>query len=172
MKTKRGILKCLIVTPLILVCTHLCAGEIDVELHGTLFIPTCDLEIVSKTQTVKLGSFLKYTLLQSGKSKPVAFSLTFKPCKTAKKISVSFTGKEESYEPGTLAIEGWARGISISLTDDKNTALLLNKTVLSYALSGATATTLNFRAYVQAVDGKRIDPGTFQATVNFAMVYP
>lgn len=172
MNLKSSVVGCFIFTPLILVCAHVCAGEVDVELHGTLFIPTCDLEIVSNTQTVKLGSFLKYTLLQGAKSKPVAFSLTFKPCKTAKKINVSFTGQEESYQPGTLAIEGWGRGISISLTDDKNNVVLLNKTVLSYALNGAAATTLNFRAYVQAVAGMRIDPGTFQATVNFAMVYP
>lgn len=169
---KCAMLRYFIFTPLMLACANLYAGDVSVNLHGTLLVPTCDLEVVSKAQTIKLGAFLKYTLLQGAKSAPVGFSLTFKPCKAARKISVSFTGKEESYEPGTLAIEGWARGISIGLTDDKNIAILLNKTLLSYTLSGAASTTLNFKAYVKAVDGKRIDTGTFQATVNFALSYP
>lgn len=172
MNTKSTALRYFIFTPLLLACAPLYAGDVKVNLHGTLLVPTCDLDIISKEQTIPLGTFLKATLQEGGKSKPKAFSLTFKPCQTAKKISVSFTGKEESYEPGTLAIEGWARGISIGLTDDKDQPILLNKTSLSYALGGAGATTLNFKAYVQAVDGKRIDPGTFQATVNFALAYP
>ena len=172
MKTKNRLLRYCIFTLLIMVCPLLYAGDVSVNLHGTLLVPTCDLEVVNKAQTVPLGTFLKYTLLQGAKSTPVAFSLTFKPCKTAKQIRVSFAGNEESYEPGTLAVEGWARGISIGFTDDKNATILLNKTLLNYTLNGSAVTTLNFKANVKAVDGKRIDTGTFQATVNFALAYP
>ena len=92
-------------------------------------------------------------------------------------VKITFSGAEDSEQPGLLAINSSSgvKHLAIGLQTNLDTDLLFNKQTPAYALR-ENNTQLNFKAYIQAseegVRNKSVGLGYFDAVATFELEYP
>ncbi|CAM6326878.1 Fimbrial protein [Citrobacter sedlakii] len=151
-------------------------AETKIHFTGRLLSSPCSLVVNGNTLTeVLFPSLSAPELATRGRSKPVAFSLQLKDCNTvtSKSVSVRFSGMEVSGMSGFLALEGGAdaSGIGIGIETEDGAQVKINGASGNEFMLSDGLNTLNFNAWIQAVEGQEITPGTFSATTLVAFEY-
>ncbi|MGC1004656.1 type 1 fimbrial protein (plasmid) [Pantoea agglomerans] len=158
-------------------------AEPTVNFKGTLQVQPCELAPGRDGENVEVdfGTISEKTFY-SGSSprtglQPFHILLTECDPSLTKEVRITFTGAEDSEQPGLLALTS-ASGvahIAVGLQTSTGTDLPLNKQTPGYALT-AGSTQLSFKAYIQASDEgvshQSVGRGTFRAVSTFELEYP
>ena len=94
-----------------------------------------------------------------------------------KEVKVTFTGTEDTEQPGLLAVASstGVKHVAIGLQTHTGADLPFNKQTQGYTLYEGN-TQLNFKAYVQASDegvkNHSVGQGKFEAVSTFELEYP
>lgn len=155
----------------------------DVDFKGTLVDEPCTLVPGGEGDNVVVdfGVIAEKTFYTdpSRRTWLQPFHILLKDCDLSlgKQVKITFTGTEDSEQPGLLAVTSSAgvAHIAVGLQNDKGAELPVNKQSDAYALS-EVGTQLNFKAYIQAsedgVRNKSVGLGVFEATSTFELEYP
>lgn len=155
----------------------------DLEFEGNLLDRPCQIDPVSSSQNIEFRSTPVQQFNNSpGRGTDSTFTIKLSNCRTDsfyKTVKVNFTGNTESNLPGALMVSGVNSGkLAIQLIDARSGTLI----DLDKPENGGAATAiqndsvvLNYNAFVQAtptaLEKKSVEPGEFQATVTFQVVY-
>ncbi len=88
-------------------------------------------------------------------------------------VKVTLTGTEDSGQPGFLALDGTsgAQGVGIGMETTDGTAVAINNTTgVTFVLNDGN-NSLNFRAWLQAKEGREVTPGDFTAQLTATFEY-
>lgn len=107
------------------------------------------------------------------------FHILLTNCDTAlgKEVKITFTGTEDTEQPGLLAVTSntGVKHVAIGLQTHTGDDLPLNKQTPAYILN-TDNTQLDFKAYLQASDdgvtNHSVGRGIFEAVSTFALEYP
>ncbi len=88
-------------------------------------------------------------------------------------VKVTLTGTEDSGQPGFLALDdtSGAQGVGIGMETTDGTAVAINNTTgVTFVLNDGN-NSLNFRAWLQAKEGRAVTPGNFTAQLTATFEY-
>lgn len=147
-------------------------ADTDVEFSGTLVADPCQIEMDSLEQEINFGNIAAKTFINHNYSVAKSFSIHLTECDLSlgNQVSVTFLGEEDSTHPGTLAVTGSAKGISIRMTDSEGRLVAPNE---AQPVSGLHAgdTILEYQARIQAQDFSQVSEGDFSAVTTFVLVW-
>lgn len=150
----------------------------NVRLHGTLVADPCVLRPGDENVPLEFGVVIDRDLYANQRTRGQAFDIHLTGCDLGlgKTVTVSFSGTENPYLKGLLAIDAGsqASGIAIGIETQAGQTLPLNKAGFEYPLvSGSNILTM--LAYVQgepdAITSQTIEPGRFNAIAIFTLEY-
>lgn len=148
-------------------------GNGTVKFEGAITDAPCNIDSGSLNQTVTLDAVSAVKLKDGGKSNPTSFKITLTDCDviTAKSVTTTFNGIQSTAQPGFLALNGSARGASLSIADATGGHLDLGQASTARNVE-AGLMNLHFNATLQG-DGPAIEvvPGEFTATADFMLTY-
>lgn len=147
-------------------------ADTELEFKGTLIADPCIVDTDTEDQVVEMGTIGAKTFINHDRSAPKPFSLYLKECDLSlgSTVSVTFSGTEESQQPGTFAVTGGAEGVAIALENTNGTPVKPDEaTAATGLMSGDTQ--LNYVAYVQASDFSKVKEGPFESRVIFFLEY-
>lgn len=153
-------------------------GQSETQIHfsGRLIAGTCNLVVTGDNLAeVVFPPISANTLTARRQSDPVPFSVQLNDCAVSVKggVAVAFSGAEVSGMPGFLALSGQsaAKGIGIGIETQTGTQVRVNDATGSVFPLTEGLNTLSFNAWIQAVNGETVTPGTFFATTTVAFEY-
>lgn len=154
------------------------SGRAANNLHfkGQLLSSACTLVVTGNTLAdVVFPQMSVPDLTRQRQSAHIPFSLQLAECNSAlgTGVSVRFSGVEVVGMAGFLALEGQsiAKGVGIGIETSTGTQVMVNGTTDTIFPLTDGLNTLNFNAWVQAINGEVITPGTFSATTTVAFEY-
>lgn len=158
------------------------AGESSINFQGTLVEDPCTVAAGPDGENIEVnfGNVPDKNLyrMAEGRSWKENFHILLQDCDLSlgTKVKVTFTGPEDSEQPGLLALgnKSGAKHVAVAITQRDGTLIPLNKPTDGYVLSKGT-TTLNFSAYLSspqsAVKNHTIGRGVIDATATFVLEY-
>ena len=146
-------------------------ADTELGFKGTLISDPCIVDTDKEDQTVDMGTIGAKTFINNKRSAPKSFSLYLKECDLSlgSTVSVTFSGPEESQQPGTFAVTGGAEGVAIALESTDGSPVMPDESIAAGLTSGDTQ--LNYVAYVQANDFSKVKEGPFESRVIFSLEY-
>ncbi|EGM1627836.1 type 1 fimbrial protein [Salmonella enterica] len=176
LSTCRGFLLMLMLLPAF-------GNAVELEFKGRLLNRPCRIDPEMKMQTVSFRDTA--TPLYNtwpGKSYAEKFHIKFINCQKStmgKTLKLKFTGTEEKALPGYLQVSGVNQGnLGIGIIDSDGVSVLPLNHVHNRGRGIVVQhknMVLNFSAFVQAtpdaIAGRRVKPGTFDATASFSVMY-
>lgn len=151
-------------------------AETKIHFTGNLIAGTCNLVVTGDNLAeVVFPPISANTLTARRQSDPVPFSVQLNDCAASVKggVAVAFSGTEVSGMSGFLALSGQsaAKGIGIGIETQAGTQVRVNGTTGTVFTLTEGLNTLNFNAWIQAINGETVTPGTFFATTTVAFEY-
>ncbi|MGM8398347.1 fimbrial protein [Enterobacter hormaechei] len=158
------------------------AGESSIGFQGNLVEDPCSVAAGPDGENVEVdfGNVPDKNLyrMAEGRSWKKNFHILLEGCDLSlgTKVKVTFTGPEDSEQPGLLALsnQSGARHVAVAITQIDGTLIPLNKPTDSNILTKGT-TTLNFSTYLSspdsAVKNHTIGRGVIDATAIFLLSY-
>lgn len=151
-------------------------AETKVHFTGQLVSGPCSLVINgSNMAEVVFPAISAPELTVQRQSTPVPFILELKDCNTAlsKGVSVRFSGQEVSGMSGFLALDSQsdAKGVGIGIATQTGARVMVNGTSGTKFALTTGLNSLNFNAWLQAIEGEDMTPGIFSATATVAFEY-
>lgn len=156
-------------------------GSGTVTFKGSIIDAPCSIDPGSVDQTIQLGAIASAQLKNGGKSTPqdILIKLTGCDVGTAKTVTTTFKGTQSIAQPGLLAMQGSARGASISINDASGKTLPLGEASQIQSIADGQET-LRFSAHLQgdpasgvgdAAVPAVITPGEFNSVADFTLAY-
>jgi P pilus assembly protein, pilin FimA len=147
-------------------------ADTDVQFKGTLISEPCEVATNSVDQTVPMGTIAVATFLHQSRSSPKNFSIRLTGCDLSlgNTVAVTFSGTEDSAQPGTFATTGDAKGIAIALEDKNGTSVKPDSPMKAVDLDSGDVQ-LDYVAYVQAQDYSKVKEGAFESKAIFYLKY-
>ncbi|WP_426506271.1 fimbrial protein [Serratia proteamaculans] len=150
----------------------------NMRFHGALVAEPCVIPPGEESVRLDFGTVIDKYLYQNTRTHGQPFELHLAQCDLSlgKTVKVTFSGIENQYLPGLLAIEGssQANGIAIGMETQSGKPLPINKVGEGYRLVSGN-NTLTLLAYVrgepQAIVKQTIERGPFSAIATFSLVY-
>lgn len=155
----------------------------SVELKGSLVSEPCVVATGSDGENivVDFGTIAEKTFYSSyGRRtwlQPFHILLTECDLTIGKEVKITFTGVEDTEQPGLLAVSS-TNGVShiaVGILSSAGKILNFNEQTDAYTLTSGR-TQLDFKAFVQASDegvkNKTVGRGVFQAASTFELEYP
>lgn len=164
-------------TLLFLVVAHTSAAT-DIRFTGALVAEPCVINAEDEVLELDFSNILDRELYVNHRSQTQPLTITLTDCSidTAKSVTITFSGNENSKLPGYLAInaESSASGFAIGMETLSGQAVLLNKGAPPVSLeSGRTLILL--RAFIlgeaNAIRDRTITYGAFSAVATFHLNY-
>lgn len=152
------------------------AEAVDLRVSGDLVAEPCVVNVDSIERQVKFNSIPSRNFYLHSRSAPENFVIVLEQCDVdiAKNVSISFTGDDDSEQPGLLAVTGEAKGIAILLETEQGELVSINHGKTKFTLRKGI-TTLEMKAYLQAsqksIINHSIKEGEFSATAIFNLEY-
>ncbi|MFC0225791.1 fimbrial protein [Serratia aquatilis] len=152
------------------------AEAVDLRISGDLVAEPCVVNIDSIERQVKFNSIPSRNFYLHPRSAPESFVIMLEQCDVdiAKSVSISFTGEDDSEQPGLLAVTGDAKGIAIVLETEQGEPLAINRGKAKFTLRKGI-TYLEIKAYLQAskksIENRGVKEGEFSATAIFNLEY-
>ncbi|HAV1840558.1 TPA: type 1 fimbrial protein [Enterobacter hormaechei subsp. steigerwaltii] len=158
------------------------AAESSIGFKGTLVEDPCTIAPGPDGESVEVnfGNVPDKNLyrMAEGHSWKEKFHILLQDCDLSlgTKVKVTFTGPEDSEQPGLLALsnKSGARHVAVAITKFDGTLIPLNKQTDGYILSKGT-TELVFAAYLSspqsAIRNHTIGLGTIDATATYILEY-
>ena len=154
------------------------AGESNVDFTGQLVEDPCTVAAGPDGDAVEVafGTIPDNMLYLHKRTWTETFHITLQDCDLTlgTKVHLTFTGSEDSEQPGLLAVTGAATHVAVGLLTADGRAIPLNKQTNDFILSKGN-TTLQFGAYVQAsvtgIKAHTIGRGDFTAITTFEIEY-
>lgn len=148
----------------------------NLHFYGNLLSKTCTpVEQAGTLAEVQFPNISHKDLMTRGQSDRVPVVFRLKDCKGPAQYSVkvTLTGTEDSEQPRFLALDGTsgAQGVGIGMETVDGTAIAINNTTgVTFVLSDGN-NSLNFRAWLQAKEGRDVTPGDFTAQLTAMFEY-
>ncbi|WP_339275235.1 fimbrial protein [Enterobacter asburiae] len=153
-------------------------AQSDVNFSGTLVEDPCTLAPEDSNITVDFGTVILKSLYTNKRTLPKLFALHLIECDTSlgNTVHVTFSGVEDSEQPGLLALDGTsgAKGVALGLATLHGEPLPINQVSKAFALQDGNSV-IHLMAYVQASDtaitNKTLVAGDFSAIATFDLSY-
>lgn len=149
------------------------AGHGTVHFKGEIIDAPCSIAPDSADQTVDLGQVSNSALKNGGQSAPVAFSIKLQNCdiSNSKTVTATWSGTEDTNQPGVWGITGSASGAGIVLRDASEKQIVLGAETAKTTLT-ANDTTIAMSAFLKG-DGTKttVVPGAFTGAADFVLAY-
>jgi type 1 fimbria pilin len=149
------------------------SGHGTVHFKGEIIDAPCSISPDSVDQTVDLGQVSNSALKGGGQSSPVAFNIKLQNCdiSTYKTVTATWSGTENTEQPGTWGITGTASGAGIVLRDASEKQVVLGQETAPTTLT-ANDTTIAMSAYLKGNGASAtIVPGAFTSAADFVLAY-
>ncbi|MCW0507634.1 fimbrial protein [Aeromonas piscicola] len=158
-------------------------GSGTVEFIGSIIDAPCSVAPESVDQTVQMGEVSNSTLSNYGHGSTQKFNVKLEGCSfdTAKSVDVLFSGIPDVDAKNSLALQGFAKGAAIELSNmSTGDVIELGKAASFSNLTDGTnilkfgATLVSTVTAPDVPDESRaaaIVPGDFNATANFVLTY-
>lgn len=152
--------------------TSVVDADTQVEFSGALVSEPCQIAVGDEEQQVDFRAIAAKTFISHPRSAPARFSIRLAECDLSlgTQVSVTFSGQEDSSQPGTFAVTGEAKGVAIALGDGEGKDLQPEVPQKPVALQEGDVV-LDYQAWVQALDFERVTEGEFTALVTFFLDY-
>lgn len=147
-------------------------ADTDIHFSGILVAEPCQLATDSEDQTVDFGSIAARQFINSDTTVPKPFSLRLTDCDLSigQSVIFTFTGEEDTGQPGLFAVAGEAKGIAILLMDDDGNNIQPGKAMSARSLVDAD-NVFAFQAAVSGPEFSAVSAGDFTSTVMFSLEY-
>lgn len=173
-----GVSHCWIVVLVSLMLSAAVQSKENMLLFGALVAEPCVIPPGEENVRLDFGTVIDKYLYENGRTHSQPFELHLTECDLSlgKTVKVTFSGIENRYLTGLLAIEGGsqANGIAIGMETQGGTPLPINKAGEGHRLISGT-NTLTVLAYVQgetdAIANRTIERGPFSAIATFSLEY-
>ncbi|HAJ2809476.1 TPA: hypothetical protein HMT14_03465 [Escherichia coli] len=160
----------------LVLASHSALAANNLHFYGNLMSKTCTpVEQAGTLAEVQFANISHKDLMVRGQSDRVPVVFRLKDCRGPAQYSVkvTLTGTEDSGQPGFLALDdtSGAQGVGIGMETTDGTAVAINNTTgVTFVLNDGN-NSLNFRAWLQAKEGRDVTPGNFTAQLTATFEY-
>lgn len=163
---------------LLLLWSFATQGAENVKFHGALVAEPCVIPAGEENIQLDFGTLIDKYLYLNQRTHGQPFELHLMDCDLSlgASVKISFSGDENPYLPGLLALTAGsqASGIAIGMETIDRKPLPLNKPGQNYPLAKGSNVVV-FKAYVkgepEAIANKTIERGPFSTVATFRLEY-